>query len=316
MFLKEKAPTVLADLRDDLKLFTLKVECEFFSEITAFDNLSIRMRLEELTQTQIQFSFDYVKLDEDQETLVAKGTQRIACMRGPNTETVPSRVPVDLRKALAPYTESPIAARSAGLAVLPTRRRDEVARARQAAKDAIAGGRPKRVVRPDVDDLDEVTLREVMSRFATGITVLTVAGEEWHGMTANAFTSVSLDPPLVLCCVATPARLHQAITASGHFGVSVLGADQEHLARYFADRTRPSGAAQFDAVDWLPGPKTGAPLLPGALAWLECDVTQVYNGGDHSIFIGEVTGSFRGDTGEALLFFDGSYQPVAPAIGA
>ncbi|MEV8443713.1 acyl-CoA thioesterase [Actinosynnema sp. NPDC051121] len=112
MFLKEKAPSVLRDLQDDLKLFTLKVECEFFSEITLFDELSVRMRLEELTQTQIQFSFDYVKVTAGQEVLVAKGRQRIACMRGPNTNTVPSRVPEDLRKALAPYAEAPALARA------------------------------------------------------------------------------------------------------------------------------------------------------------------------------------------------------------
>ncbi|MGH3756270.1 acyl-CoA thioesterase [Actinophytocola sp.] len=107
MFLKEEAPEVLAELKEDLKLFTLKVECEFFSEITAFDELSVRMRLEELTQTQIQFSFDYVKLVEGVEFLVARGRQRIACMRGPNNDTVPVRVPANLRKALAPYTSIP-----------------------------------------------------------------------------------------------------------------------------------------------------------------------------------------------------------------
>jgi enediyne biosynthesis thioesterase len=106
MFLREKAPDVLEDLRDDLKLFTLKAECEFFAEITAFDDLSVRMSLEELTQTQIQFSFDYVKLGEDYEQLVARGRQRIACMRGPNTATVPSRVPEALKQALEPYTKA------------------------------------------------------------------------------------------------------------------------------------------------------------------------------------------------------------------
>jgi enediyne biosynthesis thioesterase len=85
MFLREKAPDVLEDLRDDLKL---------------------RMSLEELTQTQIQFTFDYVKLGEDYEQLVARGRQRIACMRGPNTATVPSRVPETLKKALEPYTRA------------------------------------------------------------------------------------------------------------------------------------------------------------------------------------------------------------------
>lgn len=102
LFLKERAPSVLADLQDDLKLFTLRVDCEFFAEITAFDELSIRMRLVELAQTQIQFGFDYVKLGEI-ETLVARGSQRVACMRGPNNRTVPARVPAALVEALSPY---------------------------------------------------------------------------------------------------------------------------------------------------------------------------------------------------------------------
>ncbi|RSM56198.1 acyl-CoA thioesterase [Amycolatopsis sp. WAC 01376] len=104
MFLKERAPSVLGELRADLKLFTLKVECEFLAEITAFDELSVRMRLEELTRTQIEFSFDYVALRPDGELLVARGRQRIACMRGPNTATVPAQVPDALRRALAPYS--------------------------------------------------------------------------------------------------------------------------------------------------------------------------------------------------------------------
>ncbi|MFE0704542.1 acyl-CoA thioesterase [Streptomyces sp. NPDC058872] len=104
MFLQERAPEVLADIREDLKLFTLKVDCEFFAEISAFDELSIRMRLDDLTQTQIGFSFDYVRVGADgSENLVARGRQRIACMRGPNSDTRPSRVPEALRKALAPY---------------------------------------------------------------------------------------------------------------------------------------------------------------------------------------------------------------------
>jgi enediyne core biosynthesis thioesterase len=105
MFLKNEAPEVLDDLRDDLKLFTLKVDCEFYAEITAFDELSIRLRLQDLAQTQIEFSFDYVKLEADgSELLIARGRQRIACMRGPNTRTVPSMVPPALLRALQPYT--------------------------------------------------------------------------------------------------------------------------------------------------------------------------------------------------------------------
>jgi len=103
MFLYRLAPEVLADLRGDLKLFTLRVDCEFFAEITAFDELAIRMRLVELAQTQVEFSFDYVRLDPAGETLVARGRQRVACMRGPNTRTVPTRVPEPLARALQPY---------------------------------------------------------------------------------------------------------------------------------------------------------------------------------------------------------------------
>ncbi|MER7729110.1 acyl-CoA thioesterase [Streptomyces sp. NPDC096323] len=104
MFLRDHAPEVLADIQDDLKLFTLKVDCEFFAEITAFDELSIRMRLDDLTQTQVAFSFDYARVRQDgTEDLVARGQQRIACMRGPNTQTRPARVPQALRNALAPF---------------------------------------------------------------------------------------------------------------------------------------------------------------------------------------------------------------------
>lgn len=103
-FLKEEAPEVLDEIvHDDLKLFTLKAECEFFAELAAFDELSVRMTLHELTQTQIEFNFDYVRLKDGLENVVAKGRQRIACMRGPNNETVPARVPAGLRDALAPF---------------------------------------------------------------------------------------------------------------------------------------------------------------------------------------------------------------------
>ncbi|WP_327044152.1 acyl-CoA thioesterase [Microbispora sp. NBC_01189] len=104
LFLKSEAPEILAELQDDLKLFTLKVDCEFFAEITAFDELSIRMRLIELSQTQLEFGFDYVLLDPGGvDRLVARGRQRVACMRGPNTRTVPARVPDSLVEALRPY---------------------------------------------------------------------------------------------------------------------------------------------------------------------------------------------------------------------
>ncbi|SFB25473.1 NADH-FMN oxidoreductase RutF, flavin reductase (DIM6/NTAB) family [Amycolatopsis marina] len=158
---------------------------------------------------------------------------------------------------------------------------------------------------------EQSTLREVMSRFATGITVLTAGGENGHGMTANAFSSVSLEPPMVLCCVSRAARMHEAIVSAQSFAVSILGAGQREQARYFADWRRPRGLAQFDQVDWTPGPQTGAPLLAGSLAWLECRLARTYAGGDHSIFLGEVLSSSRGSSPEALLFFGGDYHQVA-----
>lgn len=109
-FLLDKAPSVMDEIvHDDLKLFTLKADCEFFAEIAAFDELSVRMRLEELTQTQVEFGFDYVRLKDGAEALVARGRQRIACMRGPNNDTVPTRVPAALRDALVPYRTAEVA---------------------------------------------------------------------------------------------------------------------------------------------------------------------------------------------------------------
>jgi len=154
-------------------------------------------------------------------------------------------------------------------------------------------------------------LRDVMSQFATGITVLTARGDSAHGMTANAFTSVSLDPPMVLCCVARAARMHDTILEARNFGVSVLSTEQESVARYFASRSRPAGLAQFDRVDWFPGRFTGVPLLTGSMAWLECDLTEVYEGGDHSIFLGTVRSASRGG-GQALLFLHGGFHHHDP----
>lgn len=151
-------------------------------------------------------------------------------------------------------------------------------------------------------------LRRVMGRFATGITVVTVGTTEPHGMTANAFTSVSLEPPLVLVCIKRNATMHQMIGACHCFAVSVLAAHQERVARLFADRHRPPGKLGFAAIDVIPGPYSGTPVIRGALAWLECELTTVYDGGDHSIFIGQVRTLECGNTEAALLFYDGGFH--------
>ena len=107
MFLLEHAPGVLDELSADLELFTVKSECEYLAEISAFEEVSIRMRLEELTQTQIGFAFDYVRVREGVEELIARGRQRLACMRGVNGATTPARVPPQLGAALEAYTVAP-----------------------------------------------------------------------------------------------------------------------------------------------------------------------------------------------------------------
>ncbi len=169
---------------------------------------------------------------------------------------------------------------------------------------------PAGLPRSDPPDGDPRALRDVMGWFATGITVITSAGDTAHGMTANSFSSVSLDPPLVLVCLARTTSMHDIVVSNGGFAVNVLGAEQEEVARHFASRDRPAGIAQFDAVDWVAGPRTGAPLLAGALAWLECSLGEIYDGGDHSIFLGRVVGLGRGHGREALLFFGGAYHQI------
>jgi flavin reductase (DIM6/NTAB) family NADH-FMN oxidoreductase RutF len=139
---------------------------------------------------------------------------------------------------------------------------------------------------PEVPDVG--TFRRAVGRFATGVCVVTAvdAGTD-HAMTANAFTSVSLDPLLVLVCVETEARFHDAVLASGQWAVSILDAGARPVADWLATRGRPL-YGQLDRVPFRRGPKTGAPLLEQASAWLECRTTAVHPGGDHSIVVGEV----------------------------
>lgn len=154
---------------------------------------------------------------------------------------------------------------------------------------------------------DTFRLRSILGQFATGVTVVAAGSKMPCGMTANSFTSVSLDPPLVLICVTRDSELCKAVLREGCFAVSVLAAHQEDLARYFASHARPRGAAEFAKVRWSPGPGTGAPVLDEALAWLDCAVTTSHHGGDHEIFVGSVLASGAEPEREALMFFRGSF---------
>ena len=161
-------------------------------------------------------------------------------------------------------------------------------------------------------ELDGGTLRRAFGRFATGVTVLTLGGSDPHGMTANSFASVSLEPPLVLLCIGHQAVMHRRLTPGTEFGVSVLGSHQEHLARHFADGSRPRGPAEFEFAQCLPGPTCGVPLISGALAGFECRLRQTHSAGDHTIFVAEVLSVQWQDTAEALLFLGGEFRHAAP----
>jgi len=133
-------------------------------------------------------------------------------------------------------------------------------------------------------DVDHASLRRAAGQFASGIVVVTTRGG--HAMTVSAFTSVSLDPPLVLFCAEKIARFHDAVLAEGSWAVSILAEDDEKTARWLATRGRPL-EGQLDGMAHHPGPVTGAPLLDDAL---ECRTTAVHDGGDHSIVVGQVEG--------------------------
>ncbi|GAA0381370.1 flavin reductase family protein [Microbispora corallina] len=160
--------------------------------------------------------------------------------------------------------------------------------------------------------VDGKDLRRAFGAFATGVTVVTTGGPIPHAMTANSFTSVSLDPALLLICVDRAAVMHGCLTETGFFGVSVLASHQETEARHFADRSRTLGAAQFDGVDWVPGPLTGTPLLGGALARFECELWREYDGGDHTVFIGKVLWLDHDPAGDALVVYQSRFRQVMP----
>jgi flavin reductase (DIM6/NTAB) family NADH-FMN oxidoreductase RutF len=148
-------------------------------------------------------------------------------------------------------------------------------------------------------------LRHAYGAFPTGVTVLTVGGEQLHGMTASSFTTVSLDPALILVCIADTASMAARIQRVPAFGVSVLTSRQQALARCFADTSRPDGEAQFAACEWTPGPVTGSPLLCGSAATFECRRDRIHRAGDHLIVLGEVLSLDRQAADDVLLFVSG-----------
>jgi flavin reductase (DIM6/NTAB) family NADH-FMN oxidoreductase RutF len=132
------------------------------------------------------------------------------------------------------------------------------------------------------------SFRVVMGRFATGITVVTTFdGDAPAGITVNALSSVSLDPPLVMIALDRSRFITPMVRAFGRYGVSVLGEEQQALSDCFAHAPVSPGREEFCGAAWQPGP-TGLPLLEGAIATLECTIVQTFSAGDHDLFIGRV----------------------------
>lgn len=154
--------------------------------------------------------------------------------------------------------------------------------------------------------------RNALGCFATGVTVITVNQEgQVHGMTANAFTSVSLKPPLMLACINRHNRTHEYLQAKQRFGVNILAENQRPISEYYAlpgveRMQKPGVQAEFFLTE------RGTPVLGGALSFLECRLREMYLAGDHTLFVAEVEGVISGQ-GEPLLYFRGNYRNIGAA---
>lgn len=155
--------------------------------------------------------------------------------------------------------------------------------------------------------IDRNELRRVMGHFATGVTVITTISKDGRafGLTANAFTSVSLDPPLLLISVDKKAESYACFEQSGVFTVNILSDDQETLSRKFAV----SGGNKFEGVAYHTG-ANGVPILEGTVAYVECKLFATYDGGDHTLYLGEIEQAETRE-GKPLLFYRGGYRALS-----
>ena len=153
------------------------------------------------------------------------------------------------------------------------------------------------------DGIDSARFRTILGHFATGVTVVTGHGTDGPaGLAANSFTSVSLDPPLVLVCMAHTSSTWPAIRNSRRFAVNILGEHQEETCRRFSAK----GGDRFEGVGWAPG-KTGSPVLDDAIAYVDCVIEAEHEAGDHIIVVGRVVDLGQPADGGPLLFWRGGY---------
>lgn len=158
--------------------------------------------------------------------------------------------------------------------------------------------------------IDRDQFKEVVSKFASGVTVVTTADDRgFHGVTVSSFCSLSLDPPLILVCVDRSIQSHDLITSAPTFMVNVLSRAQSFLAEQFSGQT-PLADPRFSHVPHVVS-ESGLPILNDAVAWLECDSWNSYPGGDHTIFVGEVTRGGLGTQDDPLIYFDREFTELS-----
>jgi flavin reductase (DIM6/NTAB) family NADH-FMN oxidoreductase RutF len=152
--------------------------------------------------------------------------------------------------------------------------------------------------------MDDRLFRNAMGKFATGVTVITTSvNNEAHGMTANAFMSVSLYPKLVLISIGEKAKMNEYIKQSGKFAVSILSEDQKEMSMIFAGQIKEKRDVDFKWMDELP-------VIENALVNLTCNVHESYVAGDHTLYVGEVT-DLSLENGNPLSFFEGQYKNIS-----
>ncbi|MEV4054169.1 3-hydroxy-9,10-secoandrosta-1,3,5(10)-triene-9,17-dione monooxygenase reductase subunit [Amycolatopsis sp. NPDC049688] len=160
--------------------------------------------------------------------------------------------------------------------------------------------------------VDQTEFRSVLGHFCTGVTVVTGRdGDTLAGFACQSFAALSLDPPLVLFCPARTSRTWPVLAAAGRFAVNVLAEDQQEVSAVFGAR----GEDKFARVGWTPAP-SGAPLLDGALTWIDCALEAVHEAGDHYVVIGRVTALGGPSDARPLLFHRGRYAVTEPARDA
>jgi flavin reductase (DIM6/NTAB) family NADH-FMN oxidoreductase RutF len=158
--------------------------------------------------------------------------------------------------------------------------------------------------------IDPMAFRDVLARFASGVTVVTAKRlQGYHGVTVTAFCSLSLNPPLVLICLDKEIQSHDIVATSPGFVINILAREQEFLAEQFSGRA-PLADPQFSRVPHRLG-VLGIPLIDGCLAWIECRHWAQYEGGDHTIFVGEVVALERGRADDPLVYFDRQFHDLA-----